>query len=198
MQKLLLVLGVVLGVVLLALFGARLFLSTSPEVVEERFVDLEVVVPPTLPAQRLSEFITTPPSPAQEVLRQEILDDEYYVRDCEDLPGTQALVLVGQYRPIDGLNSFAGATEAMRSFENDVYRDWGQTLYGTGYTPSSQEPQVRINRITDGHVAADEYIELLHADVRRSVYYGWTLNYLVAAPTPDCLIEAMESVYHVH
>lgn len=198
MQKALAILGIILLAMIGATFYATVFQSTDEVVRESSYVDLGEIAPPEPPPETFSEFMKVPPSPAQEVLRQEIYDDVYTLTPCSDMSSASVLVLLGQYREIDGVNTFVAAQEAMVDFENDAYRDWGPAIFGASYVPSSLPPQISLERITNSHVLAESQTRLFHSDVNKSLYYGWTLNYLIVAPSSECLIETMESVYHIH
>ncbi len=151
------------------------------------------------PSGNFVDFLAVSPSPTQRQLHEEIYTDEYYVYPCLD--GDQksnAIVLVGQYKPVNGENTFIQAQTAVSRFEKDMYRDWSRNLFVGEFNQSNDDPVISVVPVSDPHVLADTYRLLRYEDTRQEIRYGWLLNYLVVATTEQCLFATMESIYHIH
>jgi hypothetical protein len=106
---------------------------------------------------------------------------------------------VGKFVPnSQGINTFDKAVEKMSQFENKIYSDWGQVVFLEQFIPSFETPTFLTKSIQGYNIAADSYREGNLNTVNKKIYYGWVLNYIIVAADEECLLAAMEEIYHVH
>ena len=189
-------------VVLVGLIVGTVFLMPNKtENIENGHTDFSFIGVPTItPEPSFTDLLTSTPDSMQKTVLDNVYLDEYYVYPCEMNGVTSnALVLVTKSKPdATGMNSFAEAEKAIRSYENAIYKDWGHIIYKETYNPNLSTVNFSDESINDETVWAEKYRVGNLSDNTTKIYYGWALNYLIVAASKECLLETMRSMYPVH
>lgn len=189
----------VLGITTLILMVIWIFTNSGPENQNTSPVENSPQLTRLEPAKNFTDALPKPLSAQAQKVVDQIHTDEYYNFECvDDGRQTSSLVLVGQYRSVNGVNTFEASQRAMSVFEQVMYAEWGPLLIKSEFQVSNVDPQITSLRVGDSEVLADSYRRLYFSDVNQSLYYGWLLNYVVIAASEACLFETMKDIYHVH
>lgn len=189
-------------VVLILLIIGTIFLMPEGNITEpEAGTDFSTIGTPVenAPASFV-DLLTTAPSPVQQKVLDNIYLDEYYVYPCNENGDIKnVLMLVAQYKAnASGENSITNAEEAVGSFEDAIYSDWGHIVYKDAYIPNLNTVSFTDEKVIDEEVWAEKYRVGTLSDNKTKIYYGWVLNYILVASSKECLLSAMKSVYEIH
>jgi len=189
-------------VLLFALILGTIFVMSDKEVpVENGNTDFSVIgLPVDTPKPKFTDLLIDTPNPLQQSVLDNVYLDEYYLYPC-DVNGIEstALVLVAQYKANGtGLNTFEQAQGAVKSFEDDLYADWGHIIYKEAFNKNLNIVNFVDEKVTDEEVLTETYRVGNLSDGKTKIYYGWILNYLTTASSKECLLETLKSIYPIH
>lgn len=157
-------------------------------------------VPTTATNTSFTSLLKQQPDETQQKVLDNIYLDEYYLYPCNITnPPTDVVVLVAQYKPNSaGLNTFQTAQSAVKTFEDDIYPNWGHLIFKDSFNAALSVRNFSEKGVSDPELVTETYRVGLSPDGQTQVYYGWVLNYIVVASSKDCLIETMKQVYSIH
>lgn len=154
-------------------------------------------VTPTEPADldSITTVISTEGNTALDGMLRTMHDDVYAVYSCRATNNDQqALLLTAQYRQSASGNTFDHAIRAVEAWEANALQHIGSILYPTNGTDFTSLPTLTFSDVPNREY---RYAEYRTAEAAFSVYYGWLLNYVIFAPSQECLDQTMHNVYEV-
>lgn len=138
-------------------------------------------------------------SAEHEAVMNAIYTDEYYYFTCiQNNEESRTLILVSKYVDENGVNTFEPSRKAFSNFESRLLEDWSEVLLPNVTTNNIGELKFTTRLLNNPHIVATEYRIGETADKSYKVYYGWVLNYIIAATNENCLFKTMEDLYGVH
>ncbi|MFN3188496.1 MAG: hypothetical protein ACK42D_03085 [Candidatus Paceibacteria bacterium] len=155
------------------------------------------------PYQDIITLLARNPSPAFERVVSSIYRDSYEVMSCgEEIGGGKALLMTALYDGSIARGGYDKAYQEIRSWDKNAVAEIGHIIFPSLARQTSVidfvwfEPYVSTNQHIDPR---DFYKALFYVgETPYEIHYGWTLNYVIFAPSQACLEGAMMELYHVH
>jgi len=175
----------------------------EPDSYVDRSFLLPDVVDTSLPMQDITTLLLSEPSPALNRVINSIYRDSYEVMTCKDeIGGGKALLMTALFDGSIARDGYDKAFQDIKNWESNAVAEIGHIVF-----PSLARQTASINFVwfepyqsTNQHILArdfhkaDFYVE----EQPYEMHYGWTLNYVIFAPSQACLEGAMMELYHVH
>ncbi len=199
--------SILTGVVIFSVVIYTLFInntSTEPKVVkmDPHTSSVSASIEPSIAKPNVVDFsqlINKSNKPEQIQVLNNIYTDEYYIYPCVvDGVNEKVLMLVARSVERNGMMSIRPAQDAIQTYENDLYHDWGSIIFEKKFNPELQTMAFKEVPIQSDHILSNAYRVGTLSDNTTNIYYGWLLNYIVVAASEACLLKTMESVYDVH
>lgn len=199
-MKLRIILAII--VLLLTLIVCTLYFSKGgPDETPAEVTDFSTIgTPTTFVDTTFTSLLMLQPSATQKKVLENIYLDEYYIYPCTlNNVATDVVVLVAEYKPgATGINTFEAAEVALKSFETEMYPNWGHLVYKEAFNPAVIIRNFTDEPVSDPEVLSESYRVGVSADGKTKLYYGWVLNYVFVAASKECLVETMKRVYSIH
>lgn len=198
-----LVISVVVLVVYTALQSSDEQLVEPDSYVERGFMLPDTGVPSESARQDITTLLTSDPSTDFKGVIDSIYRDSYEVLTCTDeIGGGQALLMTALYDGSIARDGYDKAYQSIKSWEENAVAEIGHIVF-----PSLARLTRAVNFVffepyisTNQHIKPRDFHKAVFyiADTPYEMHYGWTLNYVIFAPSQACLEGAMMEIYHVH
>lgn len=143
-------------------------------------------------------------SPALNKVVNSMYIDNYHVFECdENSGGGQVMILTAKYDGSIARGGYDGAYQNIKAWESNAVADIGHILF-----PSLSLQTAAVNfvwfepyEVNNSHITAARDFhkaQFYIGDQSYEMHYGWILNYVVFAPSQDCLVATMFALYHDH
>lgn len=155
------------------------------------------------PTPDITTILRSDTSPALDTVINNIYRDNYYVLECSnESVDSNAIIMTALYDGSVAKEGYEKAYQSIKNWEKNAVAELGHVIY-----PSLSRQTARVDFVwfepyvvNNEHIIAKDFHKtLFYIDDRAyEMHYGWTLNYVIFAPSQNCLEEVMVSMYHVH
>jgi len=156
-----------------------------------------------LPKNDITTILNDTISPTLQTVLNSIYRDNYYVFSCgAQTNDGQSIILTALYDGSIARDGYDKAYYAIKDWEKNVMVDFGHILFSL--SPSETAPidfaWFVPYKSTNPHIWARDFHKavIYIGDTKYEVHYGWTLNYVIFAPSQLCLESTMHALYHAH
>lgn len=207
MKKLLLSL-LIIGIIASSIYVVVKNFSNDTDTVTPAYIDFSPQFPPVQNKNELPSDITTilkdDVSPALKKVVNSIYRDNYYVFACNDKnTDSNVLIMTALYDGSVARDGYEGAYQAIKDWEKSAVAEIGHIIFPSFNQTALEavnfvwfEPYVSNNE----HIIAHDFYKALFylGETSHEMHYGWTLNYVIFAPSQECLEGAMTALYQAH
>lgn len=143
-------------------------------------------------------------SPSLDKLVSSIYTDNYHIFECnEEIGGGQVMILIAKYDGSMARSGYDKAYQAVKNWEKNAVAEIGNIIFPSleGQTAGVNFAWFEPYDVNNPHITAsrDFHKALFYiGETSYEMHYGWILNYIIFAPSQECLEATMIALYHDH